>query len=112
MKKNEIKTKRKEPKKEKMTLEKLARMMAQGFEQMSAEFRSEINSLKHGQVNLEQGQEGLRQEVASLKEDHKDTNRRVVSIERKLSGTLISLDETVHSSEFDKLKHRVEVLES
>jgi hypothetical protein len=116
-------------KKEKVTLEKLAELIEKlaiftvnGFEKMGAEISSlkeGQNSLKQGQAKLEQGQakleqgqEGTRQEIASLKEEQRDTNRRVISIERKLSGTQISLDETVHCREFDKLEHRVEALES
>jgi predicted nucleic acid-binding Zn-ribbon protein len=115
-------------KKEKVTLETLARMMARGFETMvtKEEFDRRVSSLEQGQnslkqgqakleqgqVRLEQGQEETRQEIAAVKEEQKDTNRRVISIERKLSGTQISLDETVHRREFNKLEHRVEALES
>lgn len=114
----------------KMTLEKLARMMAQGFENTKEELRQEFRQgqakLEQGQAKLEQGQEesnrrllaleqgqeGLRQEVSSLKEEQKEINRIVKSTERKQIGILISLDETVHRSEFKKLEHRVEMLES
>lgn len=107
----------------KMTLEKLARMMAQGFENTKEELRQEFrqgqSKLEQRQSKLEQGQaeikqevEGIKEEVSSIKEDQKDNTRRLISIERKLSGTLLSLDETVHRNEFSKLEHRVEALES
>lgn len=89
-------------------LEKLATFTVDNAEKMGIR----ISSLEQGQVRLEQGQEEIKQEVSSLKTDHKDTNQRVVSIERKLVGTQISLDETVHRAEFKKLERRVEALES
>lgn len=99
---------KKAPKKEKVTLEKLAKLIEKlaiftvnGFERMEAqmmEFRKQA--------------EGIKEEVSSVKEEQKDNTRRLVSIERKLTGTQISLDETVHRHEFKKLEHRVEALES
>ena len=125
MKKKETVKKETKTKEGKMTLEKLARMMAQGFEKVREEmvskdeFKTEVILLKQGQAKLEKGQEeikeeveGIKEELASVKEDQKDNTRRLISIERKLAGTLISLDETVHRSEFNKLARRVEVLEA
>ncbi|MBI2120258.1 MAG: hypothetical protein HYT94_01380 [Parcubacteria group bacterium] len=79
-------------KKGKVTLEKLAVFTVNGFEE------------------LKTGQEEIKKELSSVKEDQKDHTRRLVSIERKLTGTLISLDETVHGNEFKKLERRVNLI--
>lgn len=109
--------------------EMLARLVVNGFEKMGADISSlkeGQNSLKQGQAKLEQGQArleqgqarlehevvGIKSEVSSIKEEQKDHTRRLISIERKLTGTQISLDETVHRSEFTRLEHRVKALES
>jgi len=96
-------------------IEMLARMMVQGFEKMGAEISSlqqGQNSLQQGQAELKQEVEGIKQEMSAVKEDQKEISRTVKSIERKQEGTLVSLDETVHRSEFNKLARRVEILES
>lgn len=79
----------------------LARLMVQGFERMTMEF-------KQGQEEL---RSEFRDEISSVKEEQKETNRHLVSMERKQEGTRISMGETVHKSEFTKLERRVEVLE-
>jgi uncharacterized protein YlxW (UPF0749 family) len=91
-----------------------ARIALKNFEVLltgQEEMRKGQEELRQGQVKLEQGQEGLRQEVSSLKEEQKEINRTVKSYEKKQAGMLLSLDETVHRSEFDRLARRVEVLE-
>jgi multidrug resistance efflux pump len=95
--------------------EMLARLMVNGFEQLRQEFKQGQEELrqefKQGQAKLEGGQEEMKEEISSLKEEQKVQGRQITSIERKLEGTLLSLDETVHRSEFTGLAHRVEVLE-
>lgn len=49
-------------------------------------------------------------DVTSLQKGQSKTHRRLDSIEKKQTGMLESLDETVHQSEFRKLVRRVEVL--
>lgn len=93
----------------KMTLEKLARMMVQGFENTKEELRQEF---RQGQAEIKHEVEGIKEEMSSVKEDQKEIKRAVQSLDRKQSGTILSLDETVHRSEFKKLEHRVEMLES
>jgi polyhydroxyalkanoate synthesis regulator phasin len=123
--------KKKKTKEEKMSLEKiaslienLARFTINGFDKMEAKMETlatkdelslvkEDVSLLAGEVSsLAGGVSSLKGEVSSLKEEQKETNRRLGSIERKQLGILLSLDETVHRSEFEELTHRVEALES
>jgi polyhydroxyalkanoate synthesis regulator phasin len=116
--------KKKKTKEEKMSLEKLAslienlaRFTINGFDKMEAKMetlatKDELSLVKED-VSLLAGEvSSLAGEVSSLKEEQKETNRRLGSIERKQLGILLSLDETVHRSEFEELTHRVEALES
>ncbi len=94
----------------------LARLMVRGFEKMTEVFKQGQEELKHElrqefRHGLEELRNEFRTEISSVKEEQKETNRHLVSIERKQEGTLLSMDETVHKSEFMKLERRVETLE-
>lgn len=107
--------------------EMLARIMVNGFEEIKrtmatkeelAEVKQDLVLVKQGQEEMKeelalvkQGQEEMKEEISSLKEEQKETNRTVKSYEKKQAGMLLSLDETVHRSEFDGLVRRVRVLE-
>jgi multidrug resistance efflux pump len=86
--------------------EMLARLMLSGFEEIKRTMAT-----KEELAAVKRGQEEMKEEISSLKEEQKETNRTVKSYEKKQAGMLLSLDETVHRSEFDGLVRRVEVLE-
>jgi hypothetical protein len=96
-------------------IEMLARLMVNGFEQLRQEFRQELKATETRMVEkieaVKEDLSGVKEEVSSIKEEQKVQGCQITSIERKLEGTLLSLDETVHRSEFNGLVHRVEVLE-
>ena len=94
--------------------EMLARLVVSGFEKMDKRFErveSDVSSIKKDVSSLKEDVSSLKEDVSSLKEGQKETNRRLASLERKQMGTLLSLDETVHRNEFERIVHRVEVLE-
>jgi len=108
--------------------EMLARLVVSGFEKMDKRFervesdvssikkdvsslKEDVSSLKEDVSSLKEDVSSLKEDVSSLKEGQKETNRRLASLERKQMGTLLSLDETVHRNEFERIVHRVEVLE-
>lgn len=80
--------------------ELLARLMAEGFGQMSTRFDGMDIELV-----------GIKDRLLSLEKGQTDIYRSLDAMEKKQSGTLISLDETVPRREFIKLEHRVKVLE-
>ncbi len=84
----------------------LARIMMNGFEEIKRTMAT-----KEDLAEVREDLAGVKEEVSSVKEEQKIQGRQIASIERKLGGTLLSLDETVHRSEFNELAHRVEVLE-
>lgn len=85
----------------------LARQMAEGFGDMKAGFKDVNTRLDVIDVRLDEADDRL----VSLEKGQAETHRRLDSIEKKQTGMLESLDETVHQSEFRKLVQRVEVLE-
>jgi septal ring factor EnvC (AmiA/AmiB activator) len=123
MKANAIETKNKES-----GIDMLARMMKQGFDRVDKRFDGidkrldgvdkrldgvdkRLGSLEDGQRSLEDGQRSLVQEVIALNRAQDETNIRLTSIERKQTGILSSLDDTVTRSEFRLLANKVAVLE-
>lgn len=91
--------KEKETKKETDT-ELLARLIAEGFVRVDA--RLDGRGIRF---------DGVDDWLLSLEKGQAETLHRLDSIKKKQTGTLASLDEVVHRSEFVKLAHRVEVLE-
>ena len=87
--------------------ELLARLMAEGFGEVKARFNEVDTRFDTIDVRLDE----MSGDITDLKRGQAETNRRLDSIEKKQSGMLESLDETVHQSEFRKLVQRVEVLE-
>lgn len=86
--------------------EMLARLMLNGFEEIKRTMatKEELAAVKDDLATV-------KDDVASIKEDQKEANRQLASLIKKQGGMLLSLDETVHRSEFDGLVRRVEVLE-
>lgn len=80
--------------------ELLARLMAEGFGQMSTRFDGIDTELVD-----------VKDRLLSLEKIQSQTLSRLDSIESKQDGMLLSLDETVPRREFIQLVHRVEVLE-
>lgn len=80
--------------------ELLARLMAEGFNEIRTSFK-DVN------IRLDE----MSTDITSLQKGQTETHQRLDSIEKKQTGTLESLDETVHQIEFRKLVRRVEVLE-
>jgi predicted nucleic acid-binding Zn-ribbon protein len=109
--------------------EMLARLVVNGFEKIRGEIKEtetrikeelkkeislvkeEVSSVKEDVSSIKEEVSSIKQRVSSIEEEQKETNRRLASIERKQVGTTLSLDETVHRSEFDGIVHRVEALE-
>ena len=94
--------------------ELLARLMAEGFGEMNIRFDG-IDDRLDGIDDRLDGIDGRLNDVdgrlLSLEKIQSQTLYRLDSIERKQDGMSLSLDETVHRSEFVKLVQRVEVLE-
>lgn len=80
--------------------ELLARLVTKGF--------GEVNTRLDG---MDIRFDGVDDRLLSLEKIQSQTLSRLDSIERKQDGMILSLDETVHRSEFIKLVQRVEVLE-
>ncbi len=101
MEKNNLTTK-KLPKK--LTLEdqidSLARIVVSGFEKMDKRF--ERVESRFDQVDIS---------ASSVNQELKNHSVRLDRIEKRQIGTLATLDETVHRSEFKTLTKRVDALE-
>lgn len=78
----------------------LARQIAEGFGEVNKRF--DVVDVRLDEMSGD---------ITDLKRGQTETHRRLDSIEKKQTGMLESLDETVHQSEFRKLVQRVEVLE-
>ena len=92
----------------------LARLMAEGFAQVNTRFDGVDTRFDGIDVRLDGVDarlDGVDARLLNLEKGQAETHRRLDSIEKKQAGTLESLDETVHQSEFIKLVRRVEVLE-
>lgn len=85
---------------EKVTLEKLAKMVAQGFEGVDKQF---------GEVHEELG--GIHEELEGIHEELGLVRARVDSIEMELIDIRKKLDNIVYRHEYETLKDRVAVLE-
>ena len=102
-------------------IDMLARMMKHGFDRVDKRFDGvdkrfdgvdkRLDGVDKRLNSLEAGQSSIVQEVLALNRAQEETNRRLTSIERKQTGILSSLDETVTRSEFRVLANKVAVLE-
>lgn len=101
-------------KKKETDTEMLARMMKQGFDRMDERFEDMDKRFDGVDKRFDKVEERLgyvENEVVSLNKAQDETNRRLTSIERKQTGVLSSLDNTVTRKEFQVLASRVTVLE-
>ena len=85
----------------------LARLVEDGFERVENRF-DEIDKRFE---SIDRRFESVDSRLFSIDHELKDHTRRLDSIERKQSGALTNLDETVHRSEFKILAKRVDILE-
>ncbi len=92
-------------------LELLARLVKDGFERMEKKFEQTDMRFDNLERRVSSGFEKVDSQLFSINHELKDHTVRLDSIERKQGGIRISLDETVHASEFKALSKRVEVLE-
>ena len=90
-----------------VSVQDLAEAMQSGFAKVEDRFDGIDNRLD----GIDNRLDGMDGRLLSLEKGQAETHRRLDSLERKQSGMLASLDETVHRSEFVKLVHRVELLE-
>ena len=101
-------------KKKETDTELLARLMAEGFGQVNTRLDGIDVRLDGIDVRLD-GMDSrfdrVENRLTSLEKGQAETHRRLDSIEQKQEGMLLSLDETVHRSEFMKLVRRVAILE-
>jgi hypothetical protein len=102
--------------KEETDTEMLARIMVNGFEEImkiiaTLATKEKLSIVEKKLSFVEDDITSIRGELSSIKEEQKETNRRLFSIERKQTGIVLSLDETVHRSEFEVVVRRVEALE-
>ncbi len=81
-------------------MEKLAEFTVTGFEKLEREI-----------VTINDRLDGIDSRLTNIGTEQAETNRRLASLEKKQLGTILSLDETVHRNEFNKVVQRVEVLE-
>ncbi len=115
--------------------EMLARLMVQGFDGIDKKFEKvnkrfdgmdkrfdgmdkrfdgidkRLDGMDKRFDSIETNVSHIQQEVVAINLAQDETNRRLNSIERKQSGLLQSVDETVHKKEFQVLVSRVRVLE-
>lgn len=87
--------------------ELLARLMAEGFGQVNTRLDGIDTRLDSVDSDLIE----VNDRLLSLEKGQVNIYRSLDSIEKKQTGTLESLDETVHQSEFRKLVQRVDLLE-
>ncbi len=92
-------------------LELLARLVKDGFERMDKKFEQIDNRFDSLEKRVGSGFEKVDSQLFSINHELKDHTVRLDSIERKQGGLRLSLDETVHESEFKALTKRVEALE-
>jgi len=93
--------------------EMLARLVVNGFERIEKAMatmatKKELTSVKQ---EIDSRFDEMNSRLINLALEQSETNRRLTSIEKKQMGTILSLDETVHRNEFNKVVQRVEVLE-
>lgn len=66
-----------------------------------------------GRLNgIEERLDRVESDVGFIKNELRETNQRLSSLEQKQFGTLESLDNTVPRHEFEKLEERVVILET
>jgi hypothetical protein len=80
--------------------ELLARLMAEGFGDVKT--RLDVIDVRLDEIGTD---------ITSLQKGQTEIHYRLDSIDKKQTGMLESLDETVHQSEFRKLVQRVDILE-
>lgn len=109
MKEKTVKTKDKDS-----GIDMLARLMKQGFDRMDDGFAQgdkRFEKVEGRLGSLKEDMSHIKKEVVALNLAQDETNRRLTSIERKQTGILSSLDETVIRSEFALLANKVAMLE-
>ena len=99
----------------------LARLVKDGFERVETRFDEidkkfenvdgRFEGIDKRFESIDSRFESIDSRLFSIDHTLQDNTRRLESIERKQSGTLTNLDETVHRSEFKVFAKRVEVLE-
>lgn len=85
----------------------LTRLVVDGFERVDKRF-DEVDKRFEA---IDKRFEGIDSSLFSINYELKDNTRRLDSIERKQTGTLANLDESVHRTEFKALTRRVEIIE-
>lgn len=113
--------KEKKAKKTETDTEFLARLMAEGFGRVDARFDAvdarfdgidaRLDGIDARLDGIDLEIVGIKDRLLSLEKVQAEILRRLDSIEKKQMGTLASLDETVHRSEFVRLEHGVGALE-
>ncbi len=101
--------------------EMLARLMVNGFDGVNKRLDGvdkrldgvdkRLGSLETDVSSLKTDMSYVKQELVSINLAQDETNHRLTSIERKQTGLLESIDETVHKKEFQVLVSRVRILE-
>jgi chromosome segregation ATPase len=99
----------------------LARLVQNGFEQVDKRFEQIDKRFEQIDKRFEKIDQKIHRidshlertdsQLFSINHELKEHTVRLDSIERKQEGIKLSVDETVHVSEFKKLSQRVEVLE-
>ncbi len=107
--------------KEETGIEMVARLVVDGFEKVEQKFSlmnsrldgidSRLDGIDSRLDGIDSRLDGIDSRIANLTSEQAETNRRLSSLEKKQMGTLLSLDETVHRNEFNKVVRRVEALE-
>ena len=93
--------------------ELLARLMADGFGQVNTRLDGidvRLDGIDTRLDGMDSRFDTVDDRLLHLEKGQAETHRRLDSIEKKQSGMLESLDETVQRSEFVQLTQRVEVL--
>ena len=122
MKKVVVKTPKKSVKnKSNSDIEMLASLVRNGFEKIDERFEQvdkhfdkideRFDKIDARFEKNDRKFESIDSQLFAIHNEQKETNRRLDSLERKQSGLLSSLDETVHRSEFKVLVNRVGQLE-
>ncbi len=95
-------------------IDSLARMIASGFEQVYKRFEQVDKRFEQIDKRFEQVDKRFEQIDTTLHSMSQELNNhsvRLERIEKRQVGTLATLDETVHRTEFKALIKRVDVLE-
>ncbi len=108
--------------KEETDTELLARLMAEGFGQVNTRLDGidtrldgiddRLDGIDTRLDGIDGRLDGMDGRLLSLEKIQSQTLSRLDSIERKQDGMLLSLDETAHQRDVEKLSHRVQTLEA